>query len=1364
MALFFLLSAFLLQSVDILYPSDRSLLRQGFGEQVERSGGFEVDEEYLVEDYTVEDGLPVNSINQIIQDHDGYLWFSSLDGLTRYDGYEFKVYTSANTEGLQSNRIGGMFLSDQNELFLAHEDASLTIKTGISFKTYDHILGEFNGYRGWITQDSDGQIWISTGNGIARLDRETLTFEEIESPLFRQQTWGIQALSDGSLLVVNNRGLIQWDSGISTLLLKGEDFSFERSMIIRIKQFDPGSVWLLGNKGFFQFSMEDKVIMQKYSWEEKMMVIWDMIPDEDGSFLVSTAKGFYQLFPDTQTLVERQPQFIAVDETFRRYLVFEGKNNEEIRLGDKEIIVNGKTILSTPRIRSSIIDTEGTLWISTVREGIFKIRKSQFSNITQDRVPGLSNIYSILHSSDGATWAGSFGNGIYRISGNSITHWTEENSQLFNGIIRLLFEDMDGTMYAGIWGQGLWKQTNNDWERVREPDPLAGADVTVEAMYRDSQNRLFIGSHKKLIVKNRDRYSYFNTEKTEFFTGVRAIREDDKGTLYFGTREQGLTIVRDDTIQNFTEEDGILNSRSIRDVYIQSEDTIWVANESNGLNRLIFNKNNNLVSTASVTVEDGLINNSLHRIIESPDRHLWISSNGGIMSIPKSELNLYADGELAYLSVMGFTEKDGMSNREANGGVNNAGFLSADQKLWFPNQNGIIVIDPSQFMLPVSKPLIEEISFSDGALSTYGFTELKIPSGERNIRISFSSPNFSAPELMQLRYKLEGVNQDWEDATQSRQAVLTNIPPGRHQFQLSVHRAGNPNDVSEASIFIIIPYFFYETTWFKMLLGLLGALVILGSIKYRTRVLEERERQLQERVAQQTLELQKAAEQKSRFFSGITHELKTPLSLIVSPLEDLMENPGNISEKAVQQRFELMHRNGQRLQNLVDQILDVTKLNSDAMRLTLRPVNITELTRQIAGQFHSMLEMEDIELVFESDSMEDFVYADPGAWEHIVINLLSNAIRFSPRGSSIYVTVKEKDDAICLSVKDEGTGIDEKEQDNVFEYLYQVEGDKAAEGTGIGLYLVKGLVDCMGGRVELVSRNGEGAEFIITLQKGYYHFRDTDTIVHEPFISTPPKNGKAFGTNVKIATLKHANPNASHILVTEDNHDYRNYLQSTISAHYQVTTASEGVQALEILKKINVDLVISDVMMPGMNGLEFVNILRKKEGYKHLPVIFLSAKNQGTDIEEGLSTGADIYLTKPIKSSLLLSQIAAVLRREDVLKSNQLVTDQGEENELVKNLSETIYRQLGNPALSINLLADSLFMSRSSLYREWKKVSDTSLNDFIKQVRLKEAKILLSQKGFSVQETAQAVGYMDPNYFSNSFKKEYGVSPSDVMK
>ena len=806
-------------------------------------------------------------------------------------------------------------------------------------------------------------------------------------------------------------------------------------------------------------------------------------------------------------------------------------------------------------------------------------------------------------------------------------------------------------------------------------------------------------------------------------------------------------------------------SNYIRDIYVQSPDTLWLATENLGLNRLVLNERSELQEVSSITERDGLINNSLHKIIETPGNYLWISSNAGIMRFSKDELNQYADHEIDELFILVFDESNGMIAREANGGVQTAGMLSTDQKLWFPNQTGLTVIDPANIsnenVATVPQPIIEEVILPDITLFVKDLETVSVPNLQRNARIKFSAPNFSSPDRIQFRYKLEGVNENWETGGLGREAVFTNLPPGTHQFLVQTHRDGNPSAFSEASIFLTIPPTFFETIWFPLSIAVLGGLLIFGGVKYRTRVLKDRERKLQKRVDQQTRELKEAAEQKSRFFSGITHELKTPLSLIASPLGDLLDRPDNIPLPAVQ-KLQMMDRNNKRLQNLVDEILDVTRLNADAVTLTVQPVQISRFTRQIAGQFQSRLDRENIEMIFHSNSVDEFVYVDPNAWERIIINLLSNAIRFSPKGSSIFMNLSDNEEQFVMSVKDEGIGIDENDAVHIFDYLYQVQGKKAAEGTGIGLYLVKGLVEHMGGSVRVRSKKGEGSEFIITLRKGFEHFQDRDTVLHDPFLYKPQKTKEPVPAAFALQTDK-SSANPEQILVVEDNDDFREYLQSVLSEEYRISVASEGNEALEILETVKPDMIISDVMMPGMNGLEFVNNLRQRDKFKYLPVIFLSAKDMDSDKETGLSTGADIYLTKPVKSSLLLSQVAAVLRREKVLQTGASTTIK-KADPFTEQVRTIVYRQLANPSLNADMLADTLFMSRRKLYKKWKTNDEKSLNDFIKKIRLDEAKILLKESKFSIEEAALAVGYSSRSYFSTSFKKEFGVSPSEVIK
>lgn len=1323
-------------------------------------------EEYLVKNFTVEDGLPVNSVNRILQDDKGYLWFSTMDGLVRYDGYEFTVYNSANTEGLYSNRIAGMLITRDDELWLVHSDGALTRKKGSNFQTFREANGDFPGSARQIVETLNGTLWVATTEGTAQFRRETGSFLPREHSLLQAEISAITDAPDGSVIFVGENGLIQFRNNRSVQLLSEEEFPLSPVEIFEIEIFSDNNLWVTGIGGAFIYSLSEQEITYRFSPGEDTQV-WNVSPLSGSHLVLSTSQGFYRVDITSKNTEKMQPEFTA--SVIRKDLVYRAFGNRSVLLTENKVIVDGHPLAEEiPSIQSAFVDREGSMWISTTYNGVYQIQESSITNITPDDIPGFENIYPVIQTADGSFWAGSFHNGVFRLSDNGVTNWNMQNSNLPANFFRFLYEDSDSALYAGISTEGLWRfsQKKNDWGKIEEVDTIAGGIVTFQAMHRDGQSRLLFGTTGRMLMREKGTYSPFtaaNNENGSALQNVRVIREMADGSLLLGTYGNGLTILKEGVAKPYTTQNSDLTSNFIRDIFVQSADTVWLANEDAGLTRLILDNSMNISGVSNITSDDG-IQNSLHRIIHTEDGRLWISSNGGIIHTSLHELNRYADGETRELNLFTFNEKDGMVNREANGGIHTAGVLTADQKIWFPNQKGVTVVDVlkagANQSFPNPQPVIEEIIFANTTLLVDGLTDISIPKGWRNLRIKFSAPNFSDPDRMQFRYKLEGVNPDWENATQGREAVLTNIPPGNHEFQLMVYRTGSP-EVTEAFLTITIPYFFYETNWFYGLIGLGGLVLIFGGIKYRTRVLEQREQKLQERVDEQTIALKKAAEQKSRFFSGITHELKTPLSLIVSPLEDILEKEERIPDHSTRNRLHLMHRSGRQLKNLVDQILDVTKLNSDAIKLTLKPVNLPELTRQIIGQFQSKLEQEEIKLLFESDPIDEWIFLDTSAWERIVINLLSNAIRFSPRNSTIYVNVQNRGDQVALQVKDQGMGIDEKDAEKIFEYLYQAESANATGGTGIGLYLVKGLVEHMGGSIGLTSKIGEGAEFTVTLKKGNSHFRNSDTVVHEPWTGKISLVKKA-SQNTGLSLYKEKKRTVETVLVVEDNYDYRNYLASVLSEHYNVITSSEGNEAFNILREKEANLVVSDVMMPGMNGLEFVGKLRKQEEYRHLPVIFLSAKNHEIDVETGLSTGADIYLTKPIQSKLLLSQVAAVLRREKILRSGQINEIKSSESELANQIREIVYRQLANPALNISMLGDALFMSRTKLYKEWNKISDISLNDFIKQIRLNEAKVLLTEQGFSVQETATAVGYSDANYFSTSFKKEFGMSPSEV--
>lgn len=1313
---------------------------------------------YLVRHYTVENGLPVNAVSDIAQDKNGYLYFVTLNGLSRYDGYEFVTFNSSNSEGIVSDRFTGLLITSSGDMWLPTESGSLTLYRNNRFKTYT----DKNGVKGQIfdkEEGKNGELWLATSAGLKVFDRKADQFISPHNAL-ESSTEAIEPMKNGGVFAVNQKGLVRFLDGEADILLKSEDFPISSGPIMDVVQTSNGTIWMLGAAGLFSYSPENGAIDQYYIENRESFISWNLYELQRG-MLLTTSHGFYEVETETKTL---RRLHIEVDGMVNRPNTVTAGQGKTILFGN-QVVLNGTTIFETDAVQTGFVDREGSIWVASARNGLFQLRESMVSNITTANGQPVENTYPIIQTSNGEIWAGSLLSGVYRFTEKGTDIWNEVNSSLTTNHVRFIYEDKDSTIYLGTWGSKLWEFTGDDWAEVTEYDELFDNTVaTIEAMYRDKTGTLMIGTRDQTVFETNGIYQTMQDSLGVSLTGVRVIRPSDDGAFFMGTNGQGLGILTDDgSLSIITEENG-LPTNFIRDIFIQSPDTLWLATENQGLARVILNERHNVTSIRHIYSRDGLMSNSLHKIIYDSNSNFWISSNNGVMKITGNELNAYADGNLQNLPVINYNQRDGMINSEANGGVQTAGVMTDDNEIWFPNQKGITVFDlaasDSVGRDGMIQPKIENVILPDSTLLVSNDETVSIPKGQRNFSIKFTAPNFAYPERVAFQYRLSGIGDAWIPANESREAVFTNLDPGTHRFDIQA-TTGNGN-LTSASIFVMVPPYFYETTWFYLMMILMGGLLIYGGVKVRTRTLENRERNLQKRVDQQTEELQEAAEQKSRFFSGITHELKTPLSLILGPLDDLTENQKPDDWKHVQSRLQMMQRNGNRLQNLVDQILDVTKLNADAIKLTLQPVHFEKISRQIVGQFQSRLVQKKINLVIEAEEIATPIYVDREAWERILINLMSNAIKFSPSDSAIHITIKNYENEVSLGVKDQGRGIKPEDQTRVFEYLYQSDGVESAEGTGIGLFLVKGLTQQMGGRIELISTKGEGAEFIVTLKKDHSHFLESDLVLHEP-VASDDDHQKSFTVQKQIPEPSTVPSEEERILVVEDNDDFRSYLQLILSETYHVSTAAEGKEALEILKSEAPDLIISDVMMPGMNGLEFVNSLRRQEPFTHLPVIFLSAKNQETDKEAGLSSGADIYLTKPIRSKMLLAQVSAVLRRERVLTSDttEVVKD---EPELIRQVREIVYRQLANPSLTINLLAEALFMSRTKLYGEWKKVSDISLNDFIKKLRLDEGKVLISEKGFSVHQASQAVGFSTISYFSTSFKKEFRVNPSEVMQ
>lgn len=1320
----------------------------------------QADHPYKISHYTVADGLPMNFVNWIAQDHDGYMYFSTFDGLVRYDGYEFEVFNSGNTPGMGSNRLLTILVSKTNELWIMTDTGSVIRKSGPDFFTYDVSNGGFGKPARLIKKTSDGTIWLAAGSGLYFFDETEGLFMQTDGTLAGKDTFMIEPAYGTSLLVLNQDGLFIQEEGEVRQILAPEHMPKPFDMANTLNYMD-GMIWISSEFGMVMVRAGEPEIRFSYLTDDTVFTVWNVKQTGTGEILINTSQGFYRYDPESNRITGTDFGFSSP--LYRAGLIFEQADGHPVRIGPDRVLISGEEVMTGEGLHFGYLDREGGIWIGTFASGMYHIRSSYIRNIGPENFAGFENLYPVIEHPDGSIWTGSLANGVYRLGRNETQNWNTQNSNLSVDFARFLYIDENETIYAGCWADGLWHFSDNDWIKETGFSALYPSDITVEAMHRTRNGDLLIGTAEAMAVKRDGAYSLFDpVGEPRFFRGVRVIRETDTGTLLFGTNGNGLTVLHLGEAYQYTTSNSGIGSNLIRDIFVQSPDTLWLATENVGLTRVVFNGGYDRAEMTRITTADGLFHNSLHRIIADGFGYMWISSNGGIMRIDMGDLNAAADGRITRLPVMGFTEQDGMLNREANGGVQTAGLLSSAGLLYFPNQKGLTIIDPADFIpkedafspIPAIKYLVHSGTVRQHPKNGH----IQLDRGVRNIRIKLSAPNFNAPERLQFRYRMDGIVDEWEDATLTREAILTNLPAGEHTFRFTAGPQAAATGTAGTILSISVPPHFHETIWFYLLMLIGLAALVVAIVRYRTFTMEKRKRELQAQVDQQTIELREAAEQKSRFFSGITHELKTPLSLILNPLDDMISGDQSTDSDAHKQRLIMMKRSGERLNQLTDQILDVTRLNADAIKMTHYPVDLPQLTRQIAGQFQSRFDQREIHLSVEEAPFDVPVYVDPNAYERIIINLMNNAIRFSPRGGTISIRFSADEGTVSVEIADQGPGIAPEEHEAIFNYLYQVNSAEASEGTGIGLYLVRGLCRHMGGDARVVSEPGNGAAFIVTLRKGHVHFRETDTVVHDAYL---PKLMPVYETSSSLPEVPKI-AKSQTLLVVEDNYDFRNYLTGILSAHYNVIAAENGVDGLEKLENQPVDLVLSDVMMPGMNGLEFVRQLRGRKNHNHVPVIFLTAKNTAFDIEEGLGSGADVYLTKPIANSMLLSQIAALLRRESMLRRIDDGTGPAGLHELQKNVHELILRHLGNPELSINLLADALFISRAKLFRDWKAISDVSINDYMKQLRMEEAKILITEKGFSVKEASLAVGYPKMAYFSTSFKKYFGESPSRI--
>ena len=1334
---------------------------------------------WVHESWTVKDGLPVNSINALLQDRTGYLWAATFDGLVRFDGVRFTVFNSANSEELPSNRIIRVTEGRDGSLWLTTEQGHVVRFRDGRFTNVAFERGN-TGSVPTLVVDSLGAVWVGTSDGLWTLRRDRL--ERVGRGTIDAPVTAILYRRDGSLWVgTSDAGVfrVTGDMQVTTVML---DPALDAGHINQLVEDASGTLWIASNRGLW--SIRERAVRVKGPRPLLSVVNVVQVP-ATGAVFAETESGVYRIDSDSAVLV--RPGFITLGK------MLWADPGAMWNVDGQDVLRDGRRVFTLAERRlvsSTLFDREGSLWLGTDAGGLHRLKPSLFTTYSLPEGVGHPNVYSTYVDRSGAIWLGTWGNGVSRVdpvTGRATVFGAGTTAASVNSF----YQDNAGVLWMGTAGGGggvLLCTPPTMTCRVEGPRELR--DRAVFALYGDTDGRVWAGASGLLFRYDGRRWTSFAPSSGAPDAAVRAFARTQDGAIWMGTNGGGLARYRDGTFTRVTRGDG-LPSDLVRSLYQAADGWLWVGTEGRGLARLDPRVSGGGQAATKPTIvrigtKDGLFDEVIHQILEDDVGRLWMNTNRGIFWVARAELNAFAEGRVSKVHSTAYAERDGIRNREGNGGVQPAGAKGLDGRLWFPTQDGVVVVDPSNVRRDQGAPplVVEQVVAGGGALRPEGDSIALRPS-ERDLQIEYTALTFLEPANVRFRYRLDPYDAGWVDVGNRRTAFYTKVPPGRYTFVVEASdAAGGWHEPGTRLAVRVLPRV-WETGVFRWASVAALGVLLLVAFRWRVarlhdraaqleRVVDERTVTLREReheLAKRNAQLQSLDHAKTRFFANVSHELRTPLTLTIGPLEDLRARAGG--DPQVERWLDIAIRNARRLLRLVNQILDVAKLEAGAMHLAPRPLDLGPFTRGVVGAFAPVAERKGIRLTVET--LESLAGAfDADAVEKILTNLLSNAIKFTPAEGTVHVALSRDGEAARLVVRDSGPGIPSDQIAHVFERFYQVDesATRTQPGTGIGLSLVKELVELHGGTIAVESGSA-GTTFIAIVPPRLAG--DGITVPDSVIAPDVPSLATAVtaeqpGSAAESTGDDTGSEDVPTLLVVDDSADLRSYIRDHFAARFRVLEAVDGEEGIALARRHLPDVVLSDVMMPGTGGHELVRVLRGSAETDFLSIILLTAQAEDEQRLEGLERGADDYMVKPFgmrELDVRVRNLIASRRRLRQRFSSRppevrvAVTDVSPADQAyVARVRDAIQRGLADPDFGVGELADAVSQDRSHLFRRVKQVFGESPSDLIRRMRIEEGERLLTEGSATVTDVAYAVGFNSLSYFCRCFHDVYGVTPA----
>lgn len=1327
-------------------------------------------------------GLSQNAAFAIEQDSDGFMWIGTRNGLNKYNGYRFTQYEhdEKNPNSLIFNDIREVYfdkvancvwVGTKNGLsqFLLSEDRFQNYQLNNS---PDHICQESN-FIYQVFRDTKHRLWLGTEGGFKLMDEESGTFQRIlanqraDSGHLHTSIKSIYEDKAGNIWVGGKKGLFSVKARSDTsyfLHPATQDFPELAELsdlhIRTLLGSAEGNMWIGTHEHGLKFwdRRNQKLISYQHNELDETSISNNEIRsaafDKEGKLWVGT---FYGL-----------NKFISEEEGFQR-------------IYSNDFDTEG---LSSNSIHSVFVDDKGGLWVGTYYAGINYFDKgfSRFS-IYKKR-PGLGNLSASVISSfaetpDGNLWIGTDGGGLNflnRATGkfHSFKQKRDNPDSLSANNIKTLLADGD-RLWIGTYqfGLNLFDPETNTFEHFRHqpdnPNSLLGDNVY--SLLREG-DYLWIASYEgglnRMNIKTRSisRYTHNPGDSLSLSSNsTRVIFKDREDDLWIGT-EAGINLLKgrkEGKIYFKT----FLPKVQVYAIQAADEESIWIGTYSHGLFHL--NKHTHEITNYNKT--HGLPGNAVFGILDDDFGNLWLSTNNGLVKFNKEESRFSS-----------YDHNNELKGLEFNF---NAHYKTRKGEFLFGSTAGFTLFHPrdiqsNTFHPPVvftdlyANNKLVKVQDKEGILTRpINQTEqITFSHKEANFTLHFSSLDYTNPQSNHYSYKMEGVDQEWKFVSGQSSATYTLQNEGTYTFLLK----GSNNDgiwnpkVRKLKIIVRPPI--WRSWWAYFGYVCLFATLLYAIIRY-TRLqhsfqLEQISKQKQEELHQMKL----------RFYTNLTHELRTPLTLILGPLQEMIQIQEGGGE--LQKRLKSIERNALRLLNLVNQLLNFRKLESGFSQMKVAQGNIVNFLKEIFLSFKETARLREIDYTFDSEETELNLWYDRDKLEKVFFNILSNAFKFTHNMGEIAIRIENKKDTIEILIEDNGQGIDPLLTTQIFDRYYEDNSDSQfnSEGTGIGLALSIELVNLHHGTIKVESTGKDGSTFIISLPKGKAHFKSQDFL--EDFRNSedishyqhPLQKSKSNQAKPSFETTlpKQERP---QLLLVEDNPEIREYISHLLEETYQIFLAEDGIEGLEKAIKLQPDLIISDIMMPKMDGINLCSELKTSIETSHIPIILLTARSSVIFRIEGLETGADDYLSKPFNPQELKLKVRNLISLRKKIREKyaqvrnfdpkEISVTSADERFLIK-LQEVAEKHIENIDFSMEEFAYELAVSRPILFSKVKALTNQTPNNFLKIMRLKRAKQLLESDKLNISDIAYLVGFRDARYFSKCFQKEYGLTPTEYLK